>query len=50
MRFNTTNVTLLSLAGAAAVIGFGLLFTFERLPVQTVHHECDDPVALPWRG
>ena len=36
MRFNTTNVTLLSLAGAAAVIGFGLLFTFERLPVQTV--------------
>ena len=36
MRFNTTNITLLSLAGAVAVVGFGLLFTFERLPVETV--------------
>jgi photosynthetic reaction center cytochrome c subunit len=36
MKMNTTNMTLLGLAGIGAVIGFGLLFTFERLPVQTV--------------
>ncbi len=36
MRWNSTNTTLIGLAGIGAVIGFGLLFTFERLPVDTV--------------
>ena len=36
MRFNSTNITMLSLGGVIGVIGLALLFTFERLPVQSV--------------
>ncbi|MCS6890807.1 MAG: photosynthetic reaction center cytochrome PufC [Rhodovarius sp.] len=36
MRDNTTNNTLLALGGVGALIGIGLLFTFERPPIETV--------------
>ena len=36
MRFNSTNITLLSLGGVIGVICLGLVFTFERLPVESV--------------
>lgn len=36
MRFNSTNITLLSLGGVIGLISLALLPTFERLPVESV--------------